>query len=62
MLRAGALAAPMYFVEERVVGPSLVKKILTKVYYRPNRLYFGCNLDGRFLPSVWFDCQLCLGV
>ncbi|ENU31020.1 protein-export membrane protein SecD [Acinetobacter sp. CIP-A165] len=30
MLRAGALAAPMYFVEERVVGPSLGKENIEK--------------------------------
>lgn len=30
MLRAGALAAPMYFVEERVVGPSLGQENIDK--------------------------------
>ena len=30
MLRAGALAAPMYFVEERVVGPSLGQENIEK--------------------------------
>ncbi|WP_436863265.1 protein translocase subunit SecD [Acinetobacter haemolyticus] len=30
MLRAGALAAPMYFVEERVIGPSLGKENIEK--------------------------------
>ena len=30
MLRAGALAAPMYFVEERVSVPALVRKILIR--------------------------------
>src|SRR5690606_3828259 len=30
MLRAGALAAPMYFVEERVIGPSLGQENIDK--------------------------------
>ena len=30
LLRAGALAAPMYFVQERTVGPSLGKDNINK--------------------------------
>ncbi len=59
MLRAGALAAPMYFVEERVIGPSLGQENIDKgVLSTQIGLHFGCNLDGGVLPSVWFDCQL----
>jgi preprotein translocase subunit SecD len=46
MLRAGALAAPMYFVEERVVGPSLGQE----------------NLDGGILPLVWCNCEFRSGI
>ncbi len=53
-LRAGALAAPMYFVEERVVA--LVKKTLIKVFSQLKSVC--CNLDDRILPRIRFNCEL----
>merc|ERR1711964_755191 len=34
LLRAGALAAPMYFVQERTIGPSLGQKNIDAQRYR----------------------------
>lgn len=60
MLRAGALAAPMYFVEERVVGPSLGQENIDKGVLSTQIGFLACcNLDGRVLPSIWFNRELC---
>ncbi len=40
LLRAGALAAPMYFVEERTIGPSLGQENITKGIFSTNVGYF----------------------
>jgi preprotein translocase subunit SecD len=45
MLRAGALAAPMYFVEERVVGPSLGQENIDKGVLS--------NQIGFLLVAIW---------
>ncbi|WP_227429563.1 protein translocase subunit SecD [Psychrobacter sp. I-STPA6b] len=40
LLRSGALAAPMYFVEERTIGPSLGKENIEKGLYSTQVGYF----------------------
>ena len=40
LLRAGALAAPMYFVEERTIGPHWVKIISKKAYFLPKSVIY----------------------
>ncbi len=44
MLRAGALAAPMYFVEERVVDPSLGQENIDKGVLSTQIGFVCCNL------------------
>jgi preprotein translocase subunit SecD len=53
MLRAGALAAPMYFVEERVVGPSLGQENIDKGVLSTQIGFF-------LLQSGWWYSSACL--
>ena len=58
LLRAGALAAPMKFVEERTVGPSLGKE---NIELGMKSIVIGFSLVvlfyGFLLPSLWNCCK-----
>ncbi len=63
LLRAGALAAPMYFVEERTIGPSLGQDNIEKRYFlNTSWLFISVLVYVDFLPFIWFDCQYCISV
>ena len=60
LLRAGALAAPIYIVEERTIGPSLgadnIKRWFQLCYLR---LYCCTYLHARLLPYLWYRSEPC---
>ena len=50
LLRAGALAAPMYFVEERTIGPSLGAENITRGL---NSVIIGLSLVALFMVGLY---------
>ncbi len=75
LLRSGALAAPMYFVEERTIGPSLGQENIAKGLFSTQVGYllvfvfmiifyrlFGVIANvAFFLSPVWGHCQCSIG-
>ena len=56
LLRAGALAAPIYFVEERTIGPSLgAENIRSGMNSLITRFRARYGLHDRCLQGVWRD-------
>jgi preprotein translocase subunit SecD len=55
LLRAGALAAPMYFVEERIIGPSLGAENIERGFHATLWGFVAIAFYDGLLPCVWCD-------